>query len=124
MRAFLAAQRVKNLPAMWERPGFHPWVGKMPWRREWLPIPVFLPGESHGQRSLVGYSSWGHKDSSTAEYVPLQDLLYYYIGFHVYLSECPRSSVLNISNFTNENPHQNLLSQLPKPLVLIKDKDS
>ena len=33
-----------------------PWVGKIPWRREWLPTPVFLPGESHGQRSLAGYS--------------------------------------------------------------------
>ena len=38
------------------RPGFHPWVGKIPWRRKWQPTPVFLPGESHGRRSLVGYS--------------------------------------------------------------------
>ena len=36
--------------------GFHPWVGKIPWRRKWQPTPVFLPGESHGQRSLVGFS--------------------------------------------------------------------
>ena len=43
------------------RPGFDPWVGKIPWRRAWQPTPVFLPGESHGQRSLVGYSLWGHK---------------------------------------------------------------
>ena len=35
--------------------------GKIPWRREWQPTPTFLPGESHGQRSLVGYSPWGHK---------------------------------------------------------------
>jgi len=35
---------------------FNPWVGKFPWRREWLPIPVFWPGEFHGQRSLAGYS--------------------------------------------------------------------
>jgi len=35
---------------------FDPWVGKIPWRREWLPTPVFLPGESHRQRSLMGYS--------------------------------------------------------------------
>ena len=35
---------------------FDPWVGKIPWRRKWQPTPVFLPGESHGQRSLVGYS--------------------------------------------------------------------
>ena len=44
-----------------------PWVGKTPWRRKWQPIPVFLPGESHGQRSLVGYSAWGHKKSDMAE---------------------------------------------------------
>jgi len=35
---------------------FNPWVGKVPWRREWQPTPVFLPGESHGQRSLAGCS--------------------------------------------------------------------
>ena len=35
------------------RPGFDPWVGKIPWRKEWQPTPVFLPGESHGQRSLA-----------------------------------------------------------------------
>ena len=37
------------------------WVGKIPWRRAWLPTLVFLPGEFHGQRSLAGYSLWGHK---------------------------------------------------------------
>ena len=41
------------------RPGFDLWVGKIPWRRTWQPTPVFLPGESHGQRSLPGYSPWG-----------------------------------------------------------------
>ena len=35
---------------------FNPWVGKIPWRRKWQPTPVFLPGKSHGQRSLAGYS--------------------------------------------------------------------
>ena len=45
------------------RPGFNPWVGKIPWRKEWQPTPVFLPGESHGQRSLVGYSPWGPKET-------------------------------------------------------------
>ena len=43
---------VKNLPAF-RRSGFDPWVGKIPWRSDWLPTPVFLPGEFHGQRSLV-----------------------------------------------------------------------
>jgi len=44
------------------RPRFNLWVGKIPWRREWLFAPVFLPREFHGHRSLVGYSSWGHKE--------------------------------------------------------------
>ena len=48
---------VKNLPAMWET-----WVGKIPWRRAWQPTPVSLPRESHGQRSLEGYSPWGRKE--------------------------------------------------------------
>ena len=50
-----------------KRSRFYPWVGKMPWRRNWHPIPVFLPGKFHGQRSLVGYSPWGHKESDTTE---------------------------------------------------------
>ena len=43
------------------RHGFNPWVRKIPWRRKWQPTPVFLPTKSHGQRSLMGYSPWGHK---------------------------------------------------------------
>ena len=43
------------------------WGGKIPWRRAWPPMPVFLPGESHGQRGLVGYSAWGCIESDTTE---------------------------------------------------------
>ena len=53
---------VKNLTANvggLKRCGFDPWVGEIPWRREWQPTPVFLPGESHGQKSLVGYGAIG-----------------------------------------------------------------
>ena len=49
------------------RPGFNPWVGKIPWRRKWQPTPVLLPGKSHGLRSLAGYSPWGRKESDTTE---------------------------------------------------------
>ena len=42
-------------------------VGKSPCRRAWQPTPAFLPGESHGQRSLAGYSPWGHTESDTTE---------------------------------------------------------
>ena len=44
---------------------FDPWVGKIPWKKTWQPTPVLLPGKSHGQRSLVGYSPWGRKESDT-----------------------------------------------------------
>ena len=44
---------------------FDPWVGKIPWRREWQLTPVFLPGESHGWRSLVGYYPWSRKELDT-----------------------------------------------------------
>ena len=49
------------------KPGFNPWVRKMIWRRKWQPTPVFLPGKSHGQRNLVGYSPWGPKELDTTE---------------------------------------------------------
>ena len=49
------------------RQRINPWVGKIPWRRAWQPTPVSLPGESHGQRSLAGCSSWGRSESGTTE---------------------------------------------------------
>ena len=58
---------VKNLPAMQEARGFDPCIRKIPWRREWQPTAVFLSGESQGQRSLEGYSPWGHTESDTTE---------------------------------------------------------
>ena len=45
----------------------NPWVRKIPWRRKWQPTLVFLPGESHGQRSIAGYSPWDHRESDTTE---------------------------------------------------------
>ena len=54
-------------PKRHKRLGFNPWVGKIPWRRAWQPTPVFLPGESHVQRSLVGCSPGGHKELDVTE---------------------------------------------------------
>ena len=60
---------VKNLPssAGAKETWVHPWVGKIPWGRKWQPISVFLPGESHGQRGLVGYSPQGRKEVDMTE---------------------------------------------------------
>ena len=57
------------------RPRFDPWVRKIPWRRKWQPTPIFLPGEFCGQRSLVGYSPWGCKQSDTTEWLTLATIL-------------------------------------------------
>ena len=66
---FLGFPGGSNLPLMGKRPGFDPWVGKIPWSRAWQSTPVFLPGESHGRRSLVGYSPQGRKESDTTEWL-------------------------------------------------------
>ena len=61
LKPSLVVLLVKNLPAKAgdaKRQGSDPWVGKIPWRRKWQPTPAFLPGEFHGQRSLVHYSPW------------------------------------------------------------------
>ena len=51
----------KESTCQYRRFRFDPWTGKIPWRRKWQPTPVFLPGKSHEQRSMVGYSPWGRK---------------------------------------------------------------
>ena len=57
----------KEYTCQCRRHRFDPWVGKIQWRRKWQPIPVFLPEELHGQRSLAGYSPWGCKVLDTIE---------------------------------------------------------
>ena len=56
--ASLVAQTLKRISLQCRRPEFDPWVGKIPWKTEWQPSPVFLPGKCHGQRNLAGYSLW------------------------------------------------------------------
>ena len=58
-KGFWVAHMVKKICLQCRRPGFHPRVGKITWRREWQPTPVFRTGESHGQRRLAGYRPWG-----------------------------------------------------------------
>ena len=57
-----------------KRHGFNPWVGKIPWRRTWQPTPVFLPRESHGQRSLAGYSPCGRRVRHTEQVSTVQQV--------------------------------------------------
>ena len=69
------AQTVQYFCLQCGRPGFDPWVRKIPWRRKWQPTPVFLPRKSHGQRSLAGYSPRDGKESDTTERLTLSHFL-------------------------------------------------
>ena len=70
---------VKNLPAIQET-----WVQSLsqedPWRREWQPIPIFLPGEFHEQRNLAGYNPWGRKESDTTEQLTYNTRLCFFLS--------------------------------------------
>ena len=72
-------------PVSMQEIGFNAWVRKIPWRKEWLPNPVFLPGAFHRQRSLVGYSPWGSRESAMTEWLTL------WLFFFPYgeMAQCP-----------------------------------
>ena len=63
---------------------FDLWVRKIPWRRECLPTPVFLPGESHEQWSLVGYGPWGQTDLDTNERLSVQACMHTHTHTHIF----------------------------------------
>ena len=77
-----------------KRHRFNPWVRKIPWSWKWQPTPVFLPGESPGQRSLVGYSSRGRRKSDMTEHAHLlQRVQLRGCGVWVCRLECPHDSI-------------------------------
>ena len=99
-----------------KKTGFDPWVRKFLWRREWQSIPVFLPGESHGKRSLAGYSLWGHKESDTTEQLTLRGKFKCNIlrnCQNVFQSDCA------ILHYTSTIIHSHKLSPFPGQHVLL-----
>ena len=79
------------------KPGFHFWVRKIPWRRKWQPTPVFLPAQSHGQRSLAGYSPWGRKELDMTEWVNHNKFINIHYD-HVAAAETETVIVINSSS--------------------------
>ena len=73
---WLSSKRIRLQCRRHKRREFDPWVGKIPWRRKWQPTPVFLPEKFHGQRSLVGHSPWGLKESGMAEHTHRSPFVY------------------------------------------------
>ena len=84
----LATQMVKKICLQCGRPGFINWVGKIPWRRKCQPTPVFLPGKSHGQRSLVVYNAWSRKELDMTEW-----LHFLYFILHNVIKVCPHDLI-------------------------------
>ena len=102
------------------RPGFDPWVGKIPWRRKWQMTPVSLPGKFHGQRSLVGCSPWDHKESCMTEQLthltPNRDEG---IDCQLFIFFCDLGSHLNITWLKNIFRSISLFSYLYRSVQLI-----
>ena len=90
---------------------FGPWVGKMPWKRKWQPAPVFLPGESHGQRSLAGCSPWGRKESDTTEATQ-----------HAHMLKSVYVSSVSSASWTTASTSPNIQVQDPLPTNLLTQK--
>ena len=119
------------------RSGFDPWVGKMPWRRKWQSTPVFLPGKTHEQRNLVGYSPWGRKELVTCIFTAkvfiwflrwmAQCLIGYLLGswissfeteFQMELGVCVARSLGGFSLFLKEYPWRGSGIRLECPSLL------
>ena len=100
---------VKDPPAMQETQ-FQSLGQEDPWRREWLPTPVFLPGKPHGQRNLLGYIPWSHKESDMT--VRLTISLFFQLSKNLYTVKISSSSVTNnlYYNFGQLRKHSNVLS--------------
>ena len=112
------AQTVNNLPEMWET-----WVqslgGEDPLEKEWLPTPVFLPGEFQGQKSLVGCSPWGCQESDTTEHARvLESSLIPFLLSHPILDPLanPTCSIFKTDAEADHFPSFSQPPPWPKPL--------
>ena len=84
-----------------KRHGFDPRVGKIPWRSKWQPTLIFLPGKSHGQRNLVGFSPWGCKESDMTEWACMHALMHNIYIYIVQVSSTKFWSCLSLTQYEN-----------------------
>ena len=91
---------------------FDPWGGKIPWRRKWQPTPVFLPGESHGQKNPMGYSPWGCKELDTTEWLSTHAQHNHSCRNHVFTRQC----IFKIFTFSRDVKFDQFLQKSNDPL--------
>ena len=111
------AQRLKSLQC--RRPGFDPGVRRIPWKRKWQPTPVLLPGESHGQRSLVGYSPRSRKESDMTEQLHTLMVKNIYLEKLFWFSESNRVANWFLCTFISTD--NAFLCNIAIPFILIFD---
>ena len=119
-RGFLGGASGKQLSCQCkrlQRGRSHPWVGKIPWRRKWQPTPVFLPGESCGQTSLVGYNPQSHKVGHNWSHLyPFKNkdnIVYCYFLVTFHKSTLPHQQTGMGSGASGQNPKKELYLQQP-----------
>ena len=121
MQDYMMVQTAKSLLAMQETQ-VDPWVGKIPWWREGQPTLVFLPGEAHGQRSLVDYNQWGCKGSDTTERLALSLHVTHTCTYvcmymtHVFMYMCHNICLYGYTHTTWEEHKVSLWFWYSKPL--------
>ena len=98
MQAFVQQKRICLQCRRCRRPGFDPWVKKIPWRRKWQPTSALMPGKSQGQRSLVGIGLWGRKESDTTEATE-------HACTHICTSPAPKWNASDLSCKCKSNKH-------------------
>ena len=99
------------------RSGFHPWIEKIPWRREQFPTPVFLPGEFHSQRSLVGCNTWDCKELDTTDQLTLS--LLHFPNISLLVSKLVSTDFSINLGLTNKHDHIGLSSPCKNVCVCI-----
>ena len=92
------------------RPGFYSWLGMIPWRRDWLPTALFVPGKFHGQKGLAGCSPWGCKEMDTTE--QLIRSAHFFIYYVIMRQSKGRSNVHIVSRITRVKTSLNFNLQL------------
>ena len=130
-KGFPGTSNGKSICLQCRRPGFNPWVWKIPWRRNWQPTPVLLPRKSHGWRSLAGYSQWGHKESDTTEWLTLITIHVEYIlnifpFFRITAMHCPQhvDKMQPVYNWTHWGDSSHTMRLMQRPISQLKQLPS
>ena len=123
---FPGSSNGKSIRLQCRRPGLDPWVWKVPWRGNWRPTPVFLPGKSHGWRNLAGYGQWGHTGDTTERLtliiIHAECILNIFPFFRITVMHCPQhvDKVWPVCNWTHSGDSSLMIHLMQRPISQLK----